>query len=202
MIMAPSWVSKGAPFQGTLFRKTSRGSPLHYPSLGSLKEKLKRTNLFQQKSRKVITYLTWVKVVLPYCYLIVTLFSLDSHFFTKPWKPLGPSARPRNGGLARTSKGPVGSTVGSTVPRREEDFLALPTGQPWQFQRTTHFSADFSWPGWSFEKSADSEAFGGDLWIPLDSWNSGPRGRHYQNYPNHPQVYRVLETNWSKCPKN
>ena len=113
MIMAPSWVSKGAPFQGTLFRKTSRGSPLHYPSLGSLTEKLKRTNLFQQKSRKVITYLTWVKVVLPYCYLILLGFPFF-HKTVKTPRPLGSASERRTREDLKRAGGFHGGFDGST----------------------------------------------------------------------------------------
>ena len=163
MIMAPSWVSKGAPFQGTLFRKTSRGSPLHYPSLGSLKEKLKRTNLFQQKSRKVITYLTWVKVVLPYCYLILLGFP----FFHKTVKT------PRPGLGTADSRGPQ---KGRWVPRwvrrfhgGRRIFWRCPRVNPGNFRELPIFRPTFHGQVGGFEKSADSEAFGGDLWIPLDS---------------------------------
>ena len=128
-----------------------------------------------------------------------------------PWIPIfsqnreNPSA-PRLGLGTADSRGPQ---KGRWVPRwvrrfhgGRRIFWRCPRVNPGNFRELPIFRPTFHGQVGGFEKSADSEAFGGDLWIPLDSWNSGPRGRHYQNYPNHPQVYRVLETNWSKCPKN
>lgn len=163
-----------------------------------LKKKFKKNEYFSTKINKSTSH--HLSHLGEGC--VTLLLPLSPH---SPWIPIfstkpNPSARPRNGGLARTSKGPRfhGGFDGRWRIFWHKNGLTKKCPlviNPGNFRELPIFRPIFHGQVGGFEKSADSEAFGGDLWIPLDSRNSGPKGRHYPNYPNHQQVYRVLKTN-------